>query len=649
MYADFFDKNKKGLTYFYGVFFALGISCFFGIGFVPFYIVPVGFTLFFFLTSKIFNPFTFCRYLCVALACFWAGLGLISARTTYLKTPLLYHTLQRKITGTVLTQEKTPTHQRVVLELKNHSLFSIKKIRVNVDASTPLSPGDTVWAKAFLTPLPKPAKIGAHNLARELWYQGIGASGQLKEIYQITPKDGFSSFLGGLRQTIIRHILMAQAPEEAAITGALITGSSAPIPLGLRQAYRAAGISHVLAVSGFHLTLLSGLIFILLQGIFALFSTFQQRHATYKISALGALGGTFFYLLLSGCHLPALRAFFMITFVLVGITLNKKPLSLRTAVLAACFLLCLTPESLLTPGFQLSFMAVFALLSFYETFKKRLNSPLKKMNRYQMIRLTLYGILIIDAVAFITTSFYSIYHFHHFNPYGVLGNFCTSFLFSLVIMPCLLFGVLLMPLGLDYPLFKITGWVLYGIKKICQSIEHLPYADIPIAAFDPIALWLVTLGFLTLFFFQTRVRLTGILLIVIGLCGHLWYKQPALILTDRGIIGAYAKDWRFKNPQKSLYQVNIWQEYSGHIPKHADKKVFDPNYLFIGPYKVAFNDYDCTDSVVNILPDTIPECPGITITKSDLKNAGLIELYSCRQGLCLKTLKESLGKYPWNF
>ena len=65
---------------------------------------------------------------------------------------------------------------------------------------------------------------------------------------------------------------------------------------------------------------------------------------------------------------------------LQGIMLNKKPVSLRTAVLAACFLLCLTPESLLTPGFQLSFIAVFALLSFYETFKKHLNSPLKKMS-----------------------------------------------------------------------------------------------------------------------------------------------------------------------------------------------------------------------------------------------------------------------------
>ena len=648
MYADFLNNNKNGLTYFYGVFFALGIGCFFGLGFVPTYYYPLGLFLFFTLISRAFQPLTLCRYICIAAACFWAGLGLMSARTTYLKTPLLYHPLQKEITGTVIAQENTPTYQRVVLKLENHSLFSVKKIRVNVSKDTPLTPGDTVRGKAFLTPLPRPAKIGAHNLARELWYQGIGATGRLKEIYQITPTYGFSSALGHLRETIVRHISSAQFPEEAAITGALVTGSSAPIPPPIRQAYRASGISHVLAVSGFHLSLLSGFVFLLLQGLFAFFPNFQQRHATYKLSAFLALFFTFFYLQLSGCHLPALRAFFMIAFVLIGVMLNKKPLSLRTAVLAACFLLCLTPESLLTPGFQLSFMAVFALLSFYETFKNRL-TPFKKMNRYQMIRATLYGMLIIDAVAFIATAFYSVYHFHHFNPYGILGNFCTSFLFSLVIMPCLLFGVLLMPLGLDYPFFKLTGWVLYGIKKICQWIATLPYADIPVPAFDTTALWLVTLGFLILFFFQTKIRLTGCLLILAGLGGHLWYKTPNLIITDRGIVGAYAKDWRFINAEKSPYQVGIWQECSGHPVGRFDKKSFHPDILFIGPYKVAFNEYDCANAHLAILPDMSDECSGLVLTKTQAKYAGILEISECRRGLCLKTLRESIGKYPWGF
>jgi len=79
----------------------------------------------------------------------------------------------------------------------------------------------------------------------------------------------------------------------------------------------------------------------------------------------------FFYLLISGATVPTQRAFMMMAVVMAAIMLDRTALSMRVVAFAAALVLPIAPESLLGASFQLSFVAVVALIATYETFGHR--------------------------------------------------------------------------------------------------------------------------------------------------------------------------------------------------------------------------------------------------------------------------------------
>ena len=84
-----------------------------------------------------------------------------------------------------------------------------------------------------------------------------------------------------------------------------------------------------------------------------------------------ALISAFFYLLISGATVPTQRAFMMMAVVMAAIMLERTALSIRVVAFAATLVLLIAPESLLGASFQLSFAAVVALITTYETFGHR--------------------------------------------------------------------------------------------------------------------------------------------------------------------------------------------------------------------------------------------------------------------------------------
>src|SRR3546814_14611502 len=90
-----------------------------------------------------------------------------------------------------------------------------------------------------------------------------------------------------------------------------------------------------------------------------------------KWAAAIALLGAVTYTLLSGAGLPILRALVMISLALLAVVLDRRAITLRSVALAALVLLVLWPDSLLGPGFQMSFAAVKALVAAFELWGPR--------------------------------------------------------------------------------------------------------------------------------------------------------------------------------------------------------------------------------------------------------------------------------------
>ena len=196
-----------------------------------------------------------------------------------------------------------------------------------------------------LPPAPHPLLAGpAERLQRrEAWSALRVESWRVLE-RQATP-------VADLRRRMAAALQTIGGPDAGGVLSALVLGSAvSPLTSEVREAFRAAGLSHALAASGYHLTVLLGAMMLVARGLVA-----PLRWAL----ALGAMAG---FLLLAGPQPSVVRAVLMgaVAFALQESGRCSRPL----AVMLLCLLLMLVirPAWLLDVGFQLSAAATAGLI-----------------------------------------------------------------------------------------------------------------------------------------------------------------------------------------------------------------------------------------------------------------------------------------------
>ena len=147
---------------------------------------------------------------------------------------------------------------------------------------------------------------------------------------------------------------------------AIVLGDKAGIHMDIKNAFSISGISHLLAVSGLHLMLFAGVIFFILRIGLCLLPGIALRYNTKKAAAVLALCFAITYMAVSGYGYPVVRATIMFALIMGGIILDRTSLSMRSVAIAATIILIITPQSVLSISFLLSFAAVIGLIAFYE-------------------------------------------------------------------------------------------------------------------------------------------------------------------------------------------------------------------------------------------------------------------------------------------
>ena len=244
-------------------------------------------------------------------------------------------------------------------------------------------------------------------------------------------------------------------------------------------ALRAAGLYHIISISGLHISLVAMFVFFTLRAAMALFPRFALYHPIKKYAAMAALFGTVAYMFLVGPSVPTVRSVLMMGLVLGAIMLDRVPFSMRLVAVAAMAVLVFEPESLLGPSFQMSFGAVAALIAFYEA-SPALWSKLRGRGGLLREYLFVYprGICATSIVATIATAPYSLYHFQNLALYGLIANLVALPLMGLAVMPPLVLAYLLMPLGLDGPVVWMMGKGIAGVLYISHWVAALPLSMI---------------------------------------------------------------------------------------------------------------------------------------------------------------------------
>lgn len=402
-----------------------------------------------------------------------------------------------------------------------------RKVRLMVRTKMPpkLEVGQRVSLRAILTPLPRPVSAGGYEFGRKLFLDGYGATGFAISPVSKMGKVDDSSAIANARGRVDAAIDAALSGSTAGLAKALLLGQKAEIPFDVRDAYRQAGLAHLLAISGLHMALVAGFIFFIVRRGLALSSYLALSLPLKSYAAALTILALIGYLALVGAPISAQRATIMAVCVMLAIIAGRTAISLRTAALAAMALLVFWPENIADIGFQMSFAAVIALISSYEATKNfRTGLKLRFPGALGLTAVYVSGIFLSTIVAEIAVFPLSVYHFNEITVYGLAGNAFAVPITGFWIMPMGITGVLLTPFGLSEVPFMAMGWGIDLVTAMTQDIAAAPGAYVPMQSPSTLMVVLFFAGGLWLCLWKTRIRLAGV--VVMCLAPFLAYRAP---------------------------------------------------------------------------------------------------------------------------
>ena len=419
------------------------------------------------------------------------------------------------------------------------------KVRVNVRTNMNAAIiGDYVKLYVSLSPPPKAALPGSYDFSRSAFFANIGAVGYALSNLEVIDRpetNEFFSLLLELRRKIYSKIIDSIGPKHGNFASAIMLGETSALERNVIQSMRASGISHILAVSGLHLSLVAMICFFIFRIIFNLIPYTAHYTDVKQIAAIFALIGSFFYLLISGMQVAALRAFIMTSIIILAIIFKRFPSPMRSVCFAAFLILLFYPEYALHPSFHLSFVAVISLLAGYELYINKLLLS-ESNNMFYGLKLYIFSNIYSTIIASLATAPFVIYHFYIYSNYSLLANLVAVPLTSFIIMPSAIFTFLLIPFHLEYLPLKLMDFGIEYILGAARYIEFMPHSIWHFGHISAISLLIYTFGFLLFCFFKTNLRFAGLVPIFISLVMMMNTKRPDFIIGGRNYAIAINQD-----------------------------------------------------------------------------------------------------------
>ena len=208
------------------------------------------------------------------------------------------------------------------------------------------------------------ANPGAFDYERWLFINDVNATGYVRQRPEPQLLKSAERYpIGRFRQDLLEAWSQRLAGNPyAGILIALAVGERQAITQDQWQVFTRTGTSHLMAISGLHVGLIAGLVFILVWRLWACCPPLTRCWPAGKTAALAALASAAAYALLAGLSLPTQRAFIMIAVLMLALLGQRAVVSSRILALALLLVLVLDPSAPLSGGFWLSFGAVAAIL-----------------------------------------------------------------------------------------------------------------------------------------------------------------------------------------------------------------------------------------------------------------------------------------------
>jgi competence protein ComEC len=525
--------------------------------------------------------------LALGIAGIAAGFAVATLNTARIAHPVLRTTAASvALSGFVEVREERERSDRIVLRVQSIEGRRLDeapdRVRISVRKDTAPAVGSFVTLKAHLSPPLPPLRPGGYDFARDMFFAGLGASGYALGKIATAPAPvspglrlRFATAIDFMREAIDKRIRAVIPGDEGSIASALITGKRDAISPPVSDGFYISSLAHVLAISGYHMAVVTGIAFFFLRGGLALIPSLASRKPIKKWAAVGALATGAFYLVLSGASVSTQRAFIMIAIVLIGVMMDRRALTFRTITIAALAVLALAPQAIAHPSFQMSFAATLALIASYNRglpWRAKADTP-------RAARIALWGGSEIAALTFasliagLATTPYAAFHFHRLAPYGVLANLLAMPVVSVWVMPMGILGVLALPFGFDAMFWKLMGIGIDWMITVVVWVSNLPGAVGRIQAFGTGPLLLATAALLLLCLLRSPLRWSGaVLAVVASLWAVMTPRFDVLVAADGGAAAIRGSDGRLSvlYTGRDSFAVKEWLAADGDSRKPTD-------------------------------------------------------------------------------
>ncbi|MEZ5872103.1 MAG: ComEC/Rec2 family competence protein [Nitratireductor sp.] len=534
----------------------------------------------------------------VATALVFAGASLAQWRTLRTGDPVLVTSVKAVITGTVIETDAnsrgSPRYLIRPVSIEGLAPSQIPHL-VRLSASSKaerFNPGEGITGLASLQPVSGPAFPGSYHFGFFARYDGMGgagffmgapksvqATGNLGLVEKVQVK------INRLRMAIAARIIAALPDEEGTIATALITGDRSRIPEKIQDSLRQSGLAHVLAISGLHMALVTLTVVGFTRYVLAYFPSLALHYPIRKWAAGAGLAAATLYLMISGASVATQRAWFMIAIMLAATLVDRRGLTIRNVALAAAIILCLTPEALLEPGFQMSFAAAAALVSAYEAVTEFRNRRFGEHGRETPGYLTGFlrsGVSQISSLAFtsivagLATGIFAAWHFHRVAPMGFVANLAAMPIVSFLVMPLALVSSLLMPYGLEFVTLDALGWSIRRMVEISDWTNSHGVSGITGA--KPMAFLLLgSAGICCLTLLRSKLRLLGLAsLLALPLTFANGPPPDILVSQDGRAVAFAAKSGKLAlaYPRRNTFVSDIWLNAFSGGEAETDRAMF---------------------------------------------------------------------------
>ena len=391
-------------------------------------------------------------------------------------------------------------------------------------------------------------------------------------------------FIEDIRRDIRRFIERNLSRDSGALLAALVVGDMGGITKETRTAFTAAGVNHVLSISGLHVAMLGLVVFVFIR-YGAQFSTFLMlRLNLFKVAAFCSFVAVVFYTALAGAMVPTVRSAIMIGVYQLAVLLDREEEVFASLTLAALLIGLVWPGVVADISFQLSFLAVLFIVwgmrKFYHRPPAGKRDELPQERRWLTARLRQASMhLAVPLLATLGTGPLIAHYFGHVSLAGFVAN--------PLIVP--LVGFIVVPLGLLIGFFAVlapaTGILFVGVAEwllsvtawLVQLLTRLPFANLAVPSPNALEIALLYGLLVSLFAFKKNVHRMAALALGV-----------ALLVAD----GSYWWHERYQRKGLRVTHLNVGQGDAAVVELPGSK------VMLIDAGGAAIGDFDTGEAIV---------------------------------------------------